>query len=70
MLLFFSPAAELTVYLLDSGADLSVKTSKGETIMQGAVHGNVPSIVNTLIARGNYTVSRKSRTVAAFIYRW
>ncbi|WAQ95402.1 Y381-like protein [Mya arenaria] len=36
----------------DHGSDINVKTNTGDTVLHGAIHGNVPEIVNRLIEAG------------------
>lgn len=45
---------EISRFLLDRHADLSVLTKLEETVLHGAVYGNQPAIVNMLIKEGEY----------------
>ena len=46
---------ELTELLLKSGADLTVLTANGDTVMHAAVYGNNLHIINMLIKAGRFS---------------
>ena len=51
---------ELTELLLKSGADVTVLTANGDTVMHAAVYGNNLHITNMLIKAGGFSLSCNS----------